>query len=268
MSHPSYGCCRQTQGRPRGAQRKVVATLGAFVLLTVATFAPSRVVAQTLGAAAPTATTSSMPKGESRKDSTTSGSAFKRIPPVNALQFWSGASVATLTASDNEYIRGSMKIVGVQWTHDLFAWHGARVSWVTEVLPLMLVTSSSPPLRIPARLRNPLTADPKRLALYLEHDSYGFGISPLSAQAEIPISGHFSTIVQVTSGAAWFSKVVPYGQATQANFTVNPSLAFQWRATSSARVAFGYTLHHLSNGSFGGSNPGMNSHMFLMRVMR
>ena len=159
-----------------------------------------------------------------------------------------------------------MKIIGVQWTHDLFSWHGARFSWVTELLPLMLVSSSSPPLRIPPGLRDPLTADQKRLALYLEHDSYGFGISPLSAQAEIPISGHFSTIVQVTSGAAWFSKVVPYGRATQANFTVSPSLALQWRATSSTRVALGYTMHHLSNGSFGGSNPGMNSHMFFVRV--
>ena len=267
MSHPQSGSRQQICSRAHRVHHRVVATVGALALLTAATFAPSGVSAQTLGAPATTATSSS-PKSDSRKDSTTSGSAFKRIPPVNALQIWAGASVATLTASDNEYIRGSMKIIGVQWTHDLFSWHGARFSWVTEALPLMLVTSSSPPLRIPAVLRNPLTADAKRLALYLEHDSYGFGISPLSGQSEIPLSRHFSTIVQVTSGVAWFSKVVPYGRATQANFTVNPSLALQWRATSNTRVSFGYTMHHLSNGSFGGSNPGMNSHMFFVRVTK
>lgn len=242
--------------------------MGALAALVAALGPAAPLAAQTLGAPPTTGTAPAPEKNASKKDSTVSGSAFKRLPPVNEFNFWAGASVATLTASDNEYIRGSMKIVGVQWTHDLFEWHGARFSWVTEGLPLMLVKSSAPPIRIPPALRNPLTADPRRLALYLEHDSYGFGISPLSAQSEIPMTRRFSTIVQVTSGVAWFSKVVPYGKATQANFTVNPSLAFQWRSASNTRLSFGYTLHHLSNGSFGGSNPGMNSHMFLMRVTR
>lgn len=268
MSCPQRGFRRYIVVRGLARRGRLLTRVSALVGLLAALAPPSPVAAQTLGTPSATGTASATGKNGSKKDSTTSGSSFKRLPPVNEFNFWAGASVATLTASDNEYIRGSMKIVGIQWTHDLFEWHGARFSWVTEGLPLMLVKSSAPPVRIPPALRNPLTADPQRLALYLEHDSYGFGISPLSAQSEIPMSRRFSTIVQVTSGVAWFSKVVPYGKATQANFTVNPSLALQWRAASNTRVSFGYTLHHLSNGSFGGSNPGMNSHMFLMRVTR
>ena len=252
----------------------------AFAAVVALTCPAPEVSAQTLGVPATTPTApspladASKSTGKATGDdqttrgSSTVGSTFKLLPPVNEFNFWAGSSVATLTASDNEYIRGSMTIVGIQWTHDLFEWRGARFSWVTEGVPLMLVSSSAPPLRIPAALRDPRTADPARLALYLEHDSYGFGISPLSAQSEIPLSRRWSTIVQVTSGVAWFSNVVPYGRATQANFTVNPSLALQWRAGSGTRLSFGYTLHHLSNASFGGSNPGMNSHMFLMRVTR
>ncbi len=195
-------------------------------------------------------------------------SAFRRLPPRDGFNVWLGGSVLAQTASDNETIQGgSMRILGVQWTRDLFAWHRARFSWVTEALPLMLVSSSAPPVRIPAVLREPdHRVDPKQAARYFDHDSWGVGISPLSAQAEIPHSPRFSTVVQVTSGVAWFSKVVPYGQATQANFTVSPGASLQWQASPRTRVAFGYTLHHVSNASFGGSNPGMNSHIFYTRL--
>jgi Lipid A 3-O-deacylase (PagL) len=131
----------------------------------------------------------------------------------------------------------------------------------------MLVSSSAPPVRIPAILREPDNrVDPKQAARYFDHDSWGVGLSPLSAQAEIPHSPRLSTVIQVTSGVAWFSNVVPYGQATQANFTVSPGASLQWQASTRTRIAFGYTLHHVSNASIGGSNPGMNSHIFYTRL--
>jgi len=193
--------------------------------------------------------------------------AFRKLPRRDGVAVWGGNSLGTYTASDNENIHGSMRIVGVQWTHDLFQWHRARFSWVTEVLPLMLVNSSAPAARIPPDFRNiALVTDFKKLATYQPHDSWGFGISPLSAQAEIPHNVKWSTVVQVTSGGAWFSDVVPFGVATQLNFTVSPSVAVQRMISERSRVAFGYTLHHLSNASFGQSNPGMNSHMIFGRV--
>ncbi len=207
------------------------------------------------------------PSNGSVRDSATVGT-FRRLPPRNGYNLWVGSSVSgTYTASDNESLGGHMRIVGVQWTRDLFAWKGARFSWVTEVLPLMLVNSSAPVKRIPPVLRDPARpADPALLRPYLAHNSYGFGISPLSAQAEFTHSPRVSTVLQVTSGAAWFSDVVPYGQATQYNFTVNPSVAVHWQASRSARMAFGYTFHHLSNASFGPTNPGMHSHLFFTRI--
>ncbi len=200
------------------------------------------------------------------RDSVMTGT-FRRLPPRNGFNFWVGGSVGTYTASDNESVNGFMRIVGVQWTRDLFEWKGARFSWVAELLPLLLVNSSAPVTRIPPVLRDPgQPPDPARLRPYLSHDSYGFGISPLSAQVEFTHSPRMATVFQVTSGAAWFSDVVPFGKATQYNFTVNPSIALHWQATRSARLAFGYTLHHLSNASFGPSNPGMNSHLFFTRL--
>ena len=104
-----------------------------------------------------------------------------------------------------------------------------------------------------------------RLARYLPHDSKGFGAAPLSAQAEIALLSRLRAVVQVTSGVAWFNKVVPYGNATQGNFTVSPSVALQWDVSTTSRLAVGYTLHHMSNMAIGYANPGMNSHILLAR---
>ena len=229
----------------------------AFMLLLT-----SQVQAQ----ATPTHVTAA-PTNDSAHTAAHATSTLHRLPPREGFADWAGTSFATFTASDNENVHGYMRIIGVQWSHDLFAWREAKFSWVTEVLPLMLVNSSAPPARIPTQLRNPaLVTDLVSLATYQSHDSWGAGISPLSAQAEIQHTANLSTILQVTSGGAWFSKVVPFGRATQLNFTVSPSVALQWKASQNTRVAIGYTLHHLSNGSFGRSNPGMNSHMLLTRI--
>jgi hypothetical protein len=196
----------------------------------------------------------------------TSGGVVHRLPPVNTYSIWVGGSVGTYSANANENLHGSLRMVGLQWTHDLFAWKGARFSWVTEVLPLMLARSEAPANRVPLSLRDPASADPVLYVRYHEHDATGFGFAPLSAQAEVPMSAHWSAVVQVTSGVAWFTNVVPYGRATQGNFTVSPGVSLQWDPTASSRVAFGYTMHHLSNASLGHTNPGMNSHVFYTRV--
>ncbi len=194
------------------------------------------------------------------------GSVVHRLPPVNTYSIWVGGSVGTYSANANENLHGSLRMIGLQWTHDLFVWNGARFSWVTEILPLMLARSEAPSNRVPLWLRDAQAADPVLYARYHEHDATGFGISPLSAQAELPMSARWSAVVQVTSGVAWFTNVVPYGRATQGNFTVSPGVSVQWDATSSSRLALGYTMHHLSNASLGTTNPGMNSHIFYTRL--
>ncbi len=194
-------------------------------------------------------------------------SSFQRLPGIDAFNIWVGGSLGTYTANANENIHGSLRVIGVQWTHDLFAFKRARFSWVIEALPLMRVKSAAPINRIPRSLVDPnRVADPARLALYLPRGSYGFGIAPLSAQAEIPLRPRLSLVWQVTSGAAWFSNVVPYGNATQANFTVSPGVSLQWDTPRKTRLAVGYTMHHLSNASLGHANPGMNSHLFYTRI--
>lgn len=175
--------------------------------------------------------------------------------------------VATYTASHNEHINGALTTVGVQAAIPLFKFGPTRVGWLFELQPLILVTSDAPPHRVPQPGIDPEANDPVVLARYQRRNGYGAGLGVLGAEFRTPLGARTTLVVNVSSGGAWFSQVVPYGKATRANFTVAPGLMLE-RHVASGGVAFGYVLHHLSNASFGGANPGMNSHMFQLRVSR
>jgi hypothetical protein len=194
-------------------------------------------------------------------------------PFMNSRWQWhvavSGA-LSTYTASHNESIQdGSLSAVAVQASKPVFTWHGASFSWLSEALPIMRVTSGAPPTRVPSPLIDPAEAnDPKRLARYQLRTGTGIGLAPLGAEARLPLGRHADMVVNVTAGAAWFTQVVPYGKATQANFTVAPGVALQHDVGARDAFAVGYALHHLSNASMGGANPGMNSHLLFVRWAR
>ncbi|QJR35704.1 acyloxyacyl hydrolase [Gemmatimonas groenlandica] len=178
-------------------------------------------------------------------------------------------AVDTRTASHNETIDGAFRTLAVQVSRPLFSVGGMHVAWLGEIMPVMLVTAGAPPNRIPTPITNPTEAnDPRRLARYAVRDAYGVGFAPLGAEAAYSLGAKTHFLFNVTSGVAWFSRVVPYGKATQANFTVAPGLFLERRIGSRQALALGYQLHHLSNASMGGANPGMNSHIFSVRVSK
>ena len=189
--------------------------------------------------------------------------------PWSGVSMWAGASVDTRNASHNDQFDGSFRIVGLQITRDILRSRHFRLTYVGEVLPAILIHSGAPANRMPLTGAHPwLLHDPARIARYAYHDSYGFGLAPFGGEASIRIARQLSLVINTTVGAVLFNKVVPYGDATKANFTVSPGAELQWEAFSHAGVAAGYTMHHLSNATLGKSNPGMNSHIFLIRLTR
>ena len=159
--------------------------------------------------------------------------------------------------------------MAVQLSRPLFSVGGMHVAWLGEVTPAMLATVGAPPNRVPSPLTDPDEAnDPRRLARYQIREVFGVGFAPLGAEAAFLLGEKTHLLLNVTSGVAWFSRVVPYGKATQANFTVAPGLFVERRVGNRQALAVGYQLHHLSNASMGGANPGMNSHIVSVRVSK
>ncbi len=197
---------------------------------------------------------------------TVAAQAAAQLPHVSVML--SGA-VDTRTASHNEPVNGAFRTLAVQVSRPVFTVRGVHVAWLGEVMPAMLVTAGAPPHRVPTPATDPAEAnDPLRLARYQVREAFGVGFAPLGAEAAVSLGANTHVLVNVTSGVAWFSRVVPYGKATQANFTVAPGLFLERRLGGRQALAVGYQLHHLSNASMGGANPGMNSHIFSLRVSK
>lgn len=189
--------------------------------------------------------------------------------PWNGVSVWAGNAYETRSASDNQHFAGSMLILGVQISRDVWRGRRVRVSYLAEALPLMLVRSGPPVNRIPDTLRAPADYySQAELDRFKYRDAYGFGVAPLGMETSSQLSAHTSALFNVTAGGLVFTRVVPYGKGTQPNFTVSPGVALQWEPASRTRVAFGYTFHHLSNASFGDANPGMNSQLLYFRFSR
>jgi hypothetical protein len=176
-------------------------------------------------------------------------------------------SLGTYTASHNEPTNGAFRTLSAQVAKPVFSWRGTTVSWLGEVLPAIHVTSEAPPSRVPIAGLDPAANDPVVMARYARSSGYGFGLAPLGAEITRAAGPRGRVVLNVTSGGAWFTRVVPYGRATQANFTVAPGLLYAHRI-GPGFLAVGYVMHHLSNASMGGANPGMNSHLVTMRWTR
>lgn len=211
---------------------------------------------------------------EARSDSRTVSGAlalpFHGGPLVTGYSIWGGDAFSIRTASNNEKFDGSaFRIGGVQLSRSLFVRKGIQFSWLVEFLPAIVASVGAPVNRLPTASSNvEAFRDPKRFARYTLHDVYGAGVAPLGAELSRPLWGRLSVVYNVTAGGVLFSAVVPYGKATQANFTAATSAALDWRLTKRYALAAGYNLHHLSNMSMGGSNPGLNSHLLFVRVSK
>ncbi len=195
---------------------------------------------------------------------------FRGGPLFTGVNVVAAEAVALQMASNNERFDGaSLRMLTVQLSRTLFSYKGNQFSWVVEGIPAIVARVGAPANRMPSPTRDPeIFRDSVRFARYALHDVFGVGLAPFGAEVSRQLSTRLSGAFGVTAGGAVFNGVVPYGKATQANFSVAPSLMLSWHVAPGYDLAGGYALHHLSNASFGDANPGLNSHLLFMRVAR
>lgn len=266
--HNIFGAGGETAGdaRPDGtslisrSMRRPTARASALFLL-LSLIARVAASGQDSLLAGPSSRTASPPAADS------SVSRFARYLryPWNGVNLWAGNAFETRSAAHNQHFAGSMRVVGLQISRDLWRGQHSRLAYVGEVLPVVLVRSGPPISRLPDTLKY---YDAREIERYSFREGYGFGLAPFGLEVSRQLTPRLSALANMTAGALLFSKIIPYGAATKANFTVSPGVALQWEPIDRTRIAFGYTFHHLSNASFGFSNPGMNSQILYVRVAR
>jgi hypothetical protein len=100
------------------------------------------------------------------------------------------------------------------------------------------------------------------------YSSFGFGLMPFGVRLMGVLPGDMRLGMSLGAGAIYFSKAVPYEEATHFNFhlVVNPTLGF--RFGNSGRLWTGYEFVHLSNAGTGKTNPGINAGLFKIGFQR
>jgi hypothetical protein len=113
------------------------------------------------------------------------------------------------------------------------------------------------------------TANCKPLNLDLErYTTYGFGLMPFGVRTTGILSRDVRVGVSVGAGAVYFSKAVPYAEATHFNFHFMARPMLGLRLGNSGRVWTGYEFVHVSNGGTGKFNPGINAGLFMLGFER
>lgn len=145
---------------------------------------------------------------------------------VRLFESTSGRAYAVQTIGYARELTGDLNIVGIR----------GRFAWGIEATPLF--------------------------AQFSPGNIYGVGIAPVVWRWNFPPQPKWSAFAELSMGGLWTSDEIPE-KTSRLNFTAHwgGGIRRRWRGNDS--LLLGYRFQHFSNGNQLGSNPGVNSHVFL-----
>ena len=199
------------------------------------------------------------------------------LSPASRTSFgvWLGLSFDASTSSPSKSIDRDLLVLGLRADRPLWLTRATRLSYVAEVMPVMLLGDPTrpappPPVCPPGEICNlgggSLEMDPQR-AFLAGRVSYGVGLAPLGLELDIGSANHrLGGVLNLAGGGAYF--MGPILGNTRFNFTAAGGAALRWRTGGGKQLVAGYKLYHMSNGGLGDLNPGLNAHLFYLGFAR
>jgi hypothetical protein len=142
------------------------------------------------------------------------------------------------------------------------------VDYVADVIPAALSSRVSgsrdvfTPCPDPGPCLTPLIQVP------VTQPVYGLGLVPLGLEARL-FRGHaVQGLVEASGGALWFTHPLPDQLGTRFNFTAQIGAGLQIRVARHTALLARYHYHHTSNAGTGAVNPGLNSFVLSLGLMR
>jgi hypothetical protein len=145
---------------------------------------------------------------------------------VNLFQSTAGRAYGVQTIAYARELTGDLKLIGIR----------GRFEWGIEAMPVFL------------------QFDPSRI--------YGVGIAPVVWRWNFPPRPKWSVFGELSMGGLWTSDKLPEDTG-QINFTAHWGGGVRLRPRGGNAILLGYRFQHFSNGNQLGSNPGVNSHVFI-----
>jgi hypothetical protein len=91
---------------------------------------------------------------------------------------------------------------------------------------------------------------------------YGVGFAPIVWRWNFPPRQRWSAYAELSMGGLWSSDPIPEN-TSRGNFTAHWGGGVRLRPRGANALVLAYRFQHFSNGNQLGSNPGVNSHVFL-----
>jgi hypothetical protein len=92
---------------------------------------------------------------------------------------------------------------------------------------------------------------------------YGAGFAPIVWRWNFPPKRRWSAYAELSMGGLWTSDAIPEN-TSRGNFTAHWGGGVRVRPRGADALLLAYRFQHFSNGNQLGSNPGVNSHVFLL----
>lgn len=97
---------------------------------------------------------------------------------------------------------------------------------------------------------------------------HGYGLVPIGFQLRAFPQNRVQLVFGLSAGAAWYDKPVPDPDEKRFNFMSDITVGVQLRAGRSGAVLAGFRQNHTSNANSGPANPGLDSRVGYLGVIR
>jgi hypothetical protein len=98
--------------------------------------------------------------------------------------------------------------------------------------------------------------------------AFGAGVLPLGLTGLVPVAPHVRLQLRGAAGVLRLSQPVPLMQGHKFNFTAEASTGVELRVSSKVFVTAGMVFNHISNGGTAQINPGMDSRLLEVGIVR
>jgi hypothetical protein len=186
-------------------------------------------------------------------------------PAERLLGAWVGASVGTSNQwgriTDRRFFIAALR---AQYLLETFG--GLALANTIDVVPLAILTNT--PEYRPASFRQP---DGTIINLHVETGRspvFGAGIVPAGLQLYTLSHRPARFFLGASAGTIWFTRNTPVPDARRMNIALDLAAGAELLARDGRVIVLGYKFQHLSNGGTAPLNPGVDSHMLYVGLMR
>ncbi len=145
---------------------------------------------------------------------------------VRLFESTSGRAYAVQTIGYSRELTRELKLIGIR----------GRFAWGVEAMPIF--------------------------AQFSPTNIYGVGIAPVVWRWNFPAGSTWSAFGELSMGGMWTTDAIPEN-TSRGNFTAHWGGGARRRLRGDNALLLAYRFQHFSNGNQLGSNPGVNSHVFL-----